>query len=73
MARGALQVMVIEVWVICVLVDVDVVDVMAGVAAQAALPGLAAVAAKVGATARPQAGGQGVRGGVQGVRAPGKT
>ena len=52
---------------VCVLVDVDVVDVMAGVAAQAALPGLAAIAAKVGATARPQARGQGVRGGVQGV------
>lgn len=65
--------MVIEVWVVCVLVNVDVVDVVAGVAAQATLPGLAAVAAEVGAAARPQAGGQGVRRGVQGVRAPGKT
>ena len=40
---------------------------MAGVAVQATLHGLATFAAKVGIAVCPRAGGQGVRGGVQGV------
>lgn len=53
---------------VCVLVDVHVVDVVTGVAAKGALPGLAGVATEVGPGPRSWAR-QGVRGGVQRVRA----